>query len=267
MITFRSRSDDSAERHGINPSEAPVVAVVSPKGGNGKTTVSSNLAVALAHRTDSVIIDLDVHFGDVQYALRMCPAHRLDDLVDADSRRDPMSMLSTHPSGLDVLCAPSDPVAADRMSVGDAFGVVDRIIAANRPVILDTAGGISNYSLGALDRATRVVMVCGTDVPSVQAGRKLLDTMRRLDMDLSHVDLLVNRSDACVGLSVDDVETALDCQAVLAVPEHSSLAAGMNSGSPVTESSPRSSVAAAFHRYADLVLGLDLAAGTRRGRR
>jgi len=267
MIALRPRSGDSDEHQGFGTGEVPVVAVVSPKGGNGKTTVSSNLAVALAHRTDSAIIDLDIHFGDVQYALRMCPAHRLDDLVDAGDRRDPMTMLSTHPSGLDVLCAPNDPVAADRMPVGEAFGVIDRIIAANRPVVLDTAGGISDYSLGALDRATRVVMVCATDVPSVQAGRKLLDTMRRLDMDLSHVDLLVNRADAQVGLSVNDVETALDRQAVITVPDHSSLAAGMNSGSPVTESSPRSPIAAAFQRYADLLLGLDVAVATRRGRR
>jgi len=260
MIGRRQHRDDAAERQAVAPTNIPVVAVVSPKGGNGKTTVSSNLAVGLAHRTDTVIIDLDIHFGDVEYALRMRPAHRLDDLVEAGNRRDPMTMLSTHPSGLDVLCAPNDPVAADRLSVDDAFAVVDRIIAAGRPVVLDTAGGISDYSLGALDRATRVVMVCGTDVPSVQAGRKLLDTMRRLDMDLDRVDLLVNRADAHVGLSVDDVETALGRHAVITIPEHSSLAAGMNSGSPVTESSPRSPIAAAFRQYADVLLGIDMAA-------
>lgn len=234
----------------------PTLAVVSPKGGNGKTTVSSNLAVALSRRIDSIIVDLDVHFGDVEYALRMRPTHRLDDLVAERHRRDPVSMLSAHPSGLDVLCAPQDPVSADRLSTEDVFAVLDALLRTNRPVIFDTAGGIGDFSLGALDRATRVVLVCGTDVPSVQAAKKLLLTMEQLGMGLSHVDLLVNRSDSHVGLSVTDVEEALGRQAAFTVPDHSSLAAGMNSGSPVTESSPRSSIAIGFQRYADSLLDL-----------
>jgi len=58
------------------------------------------------------------------------------------------------------------------------------------------------------------------------------------------------------------VETALERDAVITIPEHSSVAAGMNSGSPVTESSPRSPIAAAFREYADVLLGVDLAAAT-----
>ncbi len=238
----------------------PVVAVVSPKGGNGKTTVSSNLAVALSRRVDSIIVDLDVHFGDVEYALRMQPTHRLDDLVDQRTHRDPGTMLSAHPTGLDVLCAPQDPVAADRLGTEEVFAVVDQLLLLGRPVVLDTAGGISDFSLGALDRATRVVLVCGTDVPSVQAAKKLLATMRQLSMNLDLVDLLVNRSDSNVGLSVADVEQAVGRPAVITIPEHSSLAAGMNSGSPVTESSPRSPIAAAFQAYADQLLDLTVGA-------
>lgn len=235
---------------------APLVAVVSPKGGNGKTTVSSNLAIALSRRAPSIIVDLDVHFGDVEFALRIQPALRLDEVVAELGRRDPLTMLSPHPSGLDVLCAPDDPVAADRLEVDAVFAVVDRIAESGRPVLLDTGGGISDYSLGALDRATHTILVCGTDVPSVQAGRKMLGIMERLGMDLAAVDLLVNRSNSNVGLAVRDVEEALGRPAALTAPDDSSLAAGMNAGSPVTESCPRSPIAHEFQRYADGLLGI-----------
>lgn len=242
----------------MSADRTPVISVVSPKGGNGKTTVSSNLAVSLARHTPTVIVDLDVHFGDVEYALRMRPVHRLDDVVAhmARGRTDIGGLLAPHPSGLDILCAPNDPVSADRLDPNAVFEVVDRLVEMGRPIVLDTAGGISDYSLGALDRATHIVLVCGTDVPSIQAGRKLLDTMRALEMPLDRVHLVVNRSTAQVGLTVDDVTRVLDLEPALLVPDHASLAAGMNAGSPVTESSPRSAIAAAFDDFAADILGI-----------
>lgn len=238
----------------------PVVAVVSPKGGNGKTTVSANLAVAMARLSAPIIIDLDIHFGDVEYAFRLHPFHRLDGAVIALRERPQDGvehLLTAHPAGVAALCAPADPVSADYLGAEDVFKVVDALIALDRPVILDTAGGISDFTLGALDRATEVVMVCGTDVPSVQSVKKLLETMERLGMDTTHAHLVVNRATARCGLSVNDVEEAVGRRAALEIPEHQSLAAGMNQGCPVTESDPGSSAGVPFMKFAKTLLGVD----------
>jgi Flp pilus assembly CpaE family ATPase len=81
--------------------------------------------------------------------------------------------------------------------------------------------------------------------------------MRDLEMPIDSVHLVVNRSNAQVGLDVNDVEEVLGLSASLLVPDHPSLAAGMNSGSPVTESSPKTSIAQAFNEFADDLLGID----------
>lgn len=247
----------------------PVVAVVSPKGGNGKTTISANLTVAMARISAPIVVDLDVHFGDIEYAFRLHPFHRLDSAVTALRERPQEGvehLLTVHPAGLSALCAPADPVSADYLTADEAFTVVDALIELERPVILDTAGGISDFTLGALDRATEVVMVCGTDVPSVQAVKKLLETMERLEMDTTHAHLVVNRSTARCGLSVADVEEATGRKAALEVPEHQSLAAGMNQGCPVTESDPSSSAGAPFIKFANTLLGVDKSRATKFGR-
>jgi len=247
----------------------PVVAVVSPKGGNGKTTISANLAVAMARISAPIIVDLDVHFGDVEYAFRLHPFHRLDSAVVALRERPQEGvehLLTPHPTGLSALCAPADPVSADYLSAEEAFTVVDSLIELDRPVILDTAGGISDFTLGALDRATEFVMVCGTDVPSVQAVKKLLETMERLEMDTTHAHLVVNRATARCGLSVADVEAATGRKAELEVPEHQSLAAGMNQGCPVTESDPTSAAGAPFIKFANTLLGVDKSRSSKLGR-
>jgi pilus assembly protein CpaE len=231
---------------------APILAVVSPKGGNGKTTICANLAASMARYSDPVVIDLDVHFGDVEYAFRLDPLYRLDDavaLVASDDDADITHVLTRHPTGVSALCAPSDPVAADRLDVDAVNRVVDYFIGLGRPVLLDTAGGISEFTLAAMDRATDYVIVCGTDVPSVQAARKLIDTMSRLGMDLTRIHLVINRSTSRSGLTPEYVEQAVGLRASLAVPEHMSLTAGMNQGCPVTESDPRSAIGQTFDRF------------------
>jgi Mrp family chromosome partitioning ATPase len=57
------------------PRRSKVIVVVSPKGGAGKTAVSSNLSVALAQRHPGrvVAVDLDVQFGDLGLALSLSP--------------------------------------------------------------------------------------------------------------------------------------------------------------------------------------------------
>ena len=60
-----------------------MICVISPKGGVGKTTVSTNLATGLAREApgEVVIVDLDFQFGDVGSSLRMMPEHTFTDIV------------------------------------------------------------------------------------------------------------------------------------------------------------------------------------------
>lgn len=251
----------------VSESTAPVVAVVSPKGGNGKTTVSTSLAVAMGRRQRTFLIDLDVLFGDVEYALRLHPIHRLDDLIGLlrdNPKSDLTSFLTPHSSGVDVLCAPGDPFVADRIQSKDALEVIDRLIEVDHPTVLDTAGGVDDYTLGALDRASHIVLVSGTDVSSVQAGRKLIDVMEFLKMPLDRVHLVVNRSNARAGLTVDDVEAVLGMSAEWEIPESRDVAAAANQGSPITESMPHTPIARGCFELADRLLGHDPSTTRRR---
>ena len=121
---------DSAARRQVHTS-APVkaetrrtIAVVSPKGGAGKTAIASNLAVGLATAApgETVIIDLDVQFGDVGNALRLAPEHTIADAVRAGDALDATTLkafLTGHPSGVYALCAPESPAEADLIGTDD----------------------------------------------------------------------------------------------------------------------------------------------------
>jgi pilus assembly protein CpaE len=218
-----------------------VITVASPKGGVGKTTVATNLAIGLtsAAPQSTVLVDLDVQFGDVASALGLVPEYSLPDVVHGPASEDTMvlkTFLTQHPSGLYAVCGAESPAAGDAVTGEGVTRLLASLAREFRYVVVDTAPGLSEQTLAALDRATDVVMLTSMDVPGVRGLRKELDVLRELCMIPAGRHVVMNFADPKGGLSVRDVETTIGTGVDVVLPRSKAAPASTNRGVPLLES-------------------------------
>lgn len=222
-----------------------IITVVSPKGGSGKTIVSTNLAVGLATRAPGqvVLVDLDLQFGDVSYALGVTPQHTIANAVSALDDLDATTLkvfLTRHGSGLYALCAPDDPAAGEEIPASAVPRVVGLIASQFDYVVIDTPGGLTEHTLAALDLSTDVVLLADLDVPSARGLRKALDALDMLGMRWPHRHFVLNRADSRVGLDKSGIAAAAGLPVDLELPSSRHVPLSLNEGRPLLSDNPRS---------------------------
>lgn len=238
----RARSKSTVEER--NDRGSTVIAVASPKGGSGKTTIATNLAVGLATAVPGqvAIVDLDLQFGDVATALQLMPEHSIADAARTVASLDAMSLkvlLTHHPIDLYALCAPESPADGERITAAQTAEVLKLIQREFRYVVIDTTAGLGEQTLAALEAATEFVLICAMDVPGVRSFRTTLITLDEIGLTAAPRHIVLTRADARVGLNVEDIERTIGRPIDVTVPSTRAVPLSMNQGMPILQTEQR----------------------------
>jgi len=234
---------------------APLVAILGPKGGTGKTLVATNLAVALAQRDAKVVlVDLDLQFGDIGLALGLSPERTMYDLMKAGGPFDHEKLdrhLIRHSSGVKVLIAPTRPDQASAVSIDFLRDIYASLRTMCDAVIVDTPPGFTPEVIATIDVSTDICMVGMLDSLSLKNTKLGMETLDLMGYDSSHVSLLLNRADSRVGITPDDVSMIVGRAPDISVPSDREIPRSVNEGTPIVAARPTSGAAKAFRALAD----------------
>jgi pilus assembly protein CpaE len=271
--TFFAMQKALARRSGgaFDGARGSLVCVLGPKGGIGKTVTSTNLGVALAdagHRT--VVVDLDLQFGDAGLALGLQPERTIYDLATSGGALDADKLdgyLVEHGSGLRVLLAPVRPDQAQSVTVEFLKELYATLTTAFDFVVVDTPPGFSPEVIATIDASSSICMMGMLDAPSLKNTKIGLETLGLMGYAPDRVRVVLNRADTSVGISHADVVAILGRAPDVLIPSQRDVVRWLNAGEPIVLASKRSEPAKAFRALADLAAADRVPVETSNGRR
>ena len=233
-----------------------MVTVFSAKGGCGKTTLATNLAAVLADRgrRQVCLLDLDLAFGDVAIALQLFPVHTIADAIplgetlDAEGVR---SLLTPHSPGLTTLVAPVEPGTASSIPAELITKILTILRESFDYVVIDTPPAFDDQVLAAFDQSDIIANLATLDIPAIKNLKLTLETLDLLNFPRDRWQILLNRADSKVGLSVHDVEKSLAATIAVQIPSSRDVPAATNRGVPIVLDQPRHPVSLAIRKFAE----------------
>jgi pilus assembly protein CpaE len=234
---------------------AKVVTVFSAKGGCGKSTLATNLAVCLADggQRRVCLVDLDLAFGDVGIMLQLSPERGIADVVASRDRIDAgliRALLTPYAPGVDVLLAPVGPTEAERIDRELVVAVLAAVRTMADYVVIDTPAHFTEGVLAALDVTDVHVLVATPDVPALKNLRIAMDMLDLLGLGKDNRLVVLNRSDARVGLSGADIERVLQSRTTGHIPSSRDVPISINRGTPIVLDKPGHPVSKAIRELA-----------------
>jgi pilus assembly protein CpaE len=215
-----------------------IVAMISNKGGVGKSTLSVNIGCGLARRRPErvLLVDLSLQMGVCASMLDLQPSLTLSDALRQRDRLDEtlLRQLATpHPSGLHLLASPA--TAADAAEIDDEF--ISRVLTLARRaydlVIVDTFPMLDRVVMAVLDLSDRVYIVLENVVPTLLSGVKLIELLDGMGYDASRQRVVLNRYSTSAGnLKAGDVAMQLGRDVDHVVPYHRHVILSANTGRP-----------------------------------
>lgn len=180
-----------------------IVAVTSGKGGVGKTSFASALAVLLQTAGGRVLaIDADLGLADLNIALGVRPTYSLQDVVEG--RVSMADAIVETPTGVHLLpaCAGSFDLAnLDPQTRMGLLHAIEALPTSYDTIVIDTGAGIGATAMSFAAAASEIIVVTTRELAAMADAYATMKVLTRR-FGVKRVRLLVNMADTAADAQV-----------------------------------------------------------------
>ena len=259
-------AQQAAERTGTrgynDGSGRRLIAVFSPKGGVGTTTVATNLALIAAerHPNQTLILDMDLSFGQVASHLNLTPKQTVVELARDVAAQHDHELFRTyaihHPGNLQVLAAPPGPGFSSLITPQHVEQILSIAAEAYEVVVVDAGTALDERAMTIFGRSDTTIIPVIPEIPALNSVHIMLDQLSDIGAMGGSMLFVLNNAFARDLLKRSDIETALGAKIAAELPYDPLVyLKAVNEGVPVIRGSSRSLPAERLRALADTVFG------------
>ena len=239
-----------------------VVSVIGARGGVGASTVVTNLATSVqqaSQRESVVLMDLDMHGGDLGLFLDLHPSQGLKHLSKDISRLDETIVrgsLAQHSSGLHLLASGYEEFDEVEPTTGSTMRVISLLRSMHRNVFIDCGHVLEPAVKEALDCSDQIIVVTTLSLPTIRRTKRLLAVLGAAHYPVGKVLVVVNRYTNDQKDLSSETEDMLDIRVAGLIPnDYGTASDALDHGKPLTIIASRTTLGQWYLRGTDQLIG------------
>ena len=255
-IDLSNQLAETGKLNSSGKSRGKVIMVFSAKGGCGKTTISLNLAHALASKTNSrvALLDFDLQFGDIAVALQMETKKTISNAISMQNNLDVLgvkSLMLNRMDNLDVLLAPTNPTDIEFISVELVDSLLNNLRNLYDYIVIDTPPAFTDVVIKVFDQVDKCFLITTLDMPAIKNLKLVIDTLEALNVSKARLEFILNKSDLKTGITKVEAEEMIGEKFSTLIPASSDISTSVNKGLAIVIDKPRHAISRAIISMAE----------------
>lgn len=256
VILNRGSSSKSRKKSSLGN----VITVFSTKGGVGKTFISTNLAIALhkASGKRTVLVDLDLDFGNTALALNIVPKFTISDVVDDIKNIDQdliESYLIPHGSGISILPANAKPQINEFINAEHIHIILKTLQKSFDYIIVDTPARFYEPINPSFVIADSLFIVTTPEISTIRNIKSALITLNELNYPKSKIKIFLNQAHSKSLIKPKDIESVLNQDIYASIKfDNKTVLASLNEGVPVVDKDIKRGIGKEFMNLAKKII-------------
>ena len=230
-----------------------IISVFSNKGGIGKTSLASNLALELSKITKEnvALIDMNFQMGDITTFLDLKPSFNISYMLENIDKINETFLLSTleryKNSSLYVLADPPYFKQADTIHPKQITKLFNTLKETFSYIIVDAEASFDGKNIAALDNSDMILLVSVANLPTLRNTQRCLELFDQLGYDKEKTKIVINRYMENDEIKEDDIEKVLSKQIYWKIPNnYFAIMSAINKGVPVSIINSSTNVAQSY---------------------